>query len=91
MARDPTYGLRRYWRMRYTMGKGQVGRSLASVVTHTPYLHRHPYANTDASCPFTTYVVCLYVNMHVYIYFYVFIFVRIYLCMYACMCLCMYI
>jgi len=31
------------------------GWSLTSIVTHTPYLHHHPYANTDASRPFTTY------------------------------------
>jgi len=46
--------LRRYWHMRYTMAKGKDGRSLTSSVTHTPYLHRHPYANTAASRLLTT-------------------------------------
>jgi len=33
---------------------GQHGRSLTSNVTPTQYLHHHPYAMLDQTCPFTT-------------------------------------
>jgi len=56
MAREPTYGLRRYWHMRYTIGKGQDRRILTSSVTHTLYLHHHPYDNNDASRRLTTFI-----------------------------------
>jgi len=35
-------------------GKSQDGRNLTSNVTPTPYLHRHPYANTTQTRPLTT-------------------------------------
>jgi len=51
MAREPTYGLRRYWRMGYTIettadpqqwGKGQDGRSLTSIATLRQYRRKPP-------------------------------------------------
>ena len=36
------------------LGASQDGRSLTSNVTPTPYLHRHPYANTTQTRPLTT-------------------------------------
>ena len=60
MARNPTHGSRathpkpRGTNRSPIQGKGQGGRSLTSIVTPTPYLHRHPYARSAARGLLTT-------------------------------------